>query len=222
MRGGLTRAAAERQTMRIVFATGNAGKMREIRDILADVDAEVYSLRDLGLVSEADETGETFAENAVIKVREIYDILSARGEMAGTVIMADDSGLCIDAMGGEPGVHSARFMGHDTDYKIKNAAILTQLKDVPEEKRGAAFVCHIAAIDENGRIFNAEDEMRGRIAWEPAGREGFGYDPIFYLPEMGCTSGQLSEEEKNRISHRGKVLRIMKEILRKEGIITLR
>ena len=208
--------------MRIVFATGNAGKMREIRDILADVDAEVYSLKDLGLVSAADETGGSFAENALIKIREIYDILSARGEMKDTIIMADDSGLCIDWMGGAPGVHSARYMGYDTDYKIKNAAILEQMKDVPEEQRGAGFVCHISAIDEHGNVYDAEDEMRGRIAWKPAGREGFGYDPIFYLPEMGCTSGELSEEEKNKISHRGKVLRIMKEILRKEGIIRIK
>ena len=208
--------------MRIVFATGNAGKMREIRDILADVDAEIFSLKELGLKSEAEETGETFAENAVIKVREIYEILKERGELAGTVIMADDSGLCIDCLGGAPGVHSARYMGHDTDYKIKNAAILDQLKDVPEEKRGAGFVCHIAAITEDGRVFGAEGEMRGSIAWESRGKEGFGYDPIFYLPEFGRTSGELSEEEKNKISHRGKVLRMMKEILSKEGIITIR
>ena len=208
--------------MKIVFATGNAGKMREIRDILADVDAEVLSLRDLGLRSEADETGETFAENARIKVREIYDILKERGEMDDTVIMADDSGLCIDILGGAPGVHSARYMGHDTDYKIKNAAILEQLRDVPEEKRGAGFVCHIAAITEDGRMFDAEGEMRGRIAYEPKGKEGFGYDPIFYLPEFGRTSGELSEEEKNRISHRGKVLRMMKEILSAEGILVFR
>ena len=205
--------------MRIVFATGNAGKMREIRDILADVDAEVYSLKDLGLKSVAEETGETFGENAVIKIREIYDILKERGEMKDTLIMADDSGLCIDFLGGAPGVHSARFMGHDTDYKIKNAAILNEMKDVPDEKRGAAFVCHIATIDENGQIWNAEDEMRGSIAYESRGKEGFGYDPIFYLPQMGCTSGELSEEEKNKISHRGKVLRIMKEILYKAGRI---
>lgn len=205
--------------MRIVFATGNAGKMREIRDILADIDAEVYSLKDMDLRSVADETGETFAANALIKVREIYDILKPSGDMKDTIIMADDSGLCIDAMGGAPGVHSARWMGHDTDYKIKNQAILDEMKDVPEEKRGAGFVCHISAIDEEGRVYDAEGEMRGRIAYESRGREGFGYDPIFYLPEMGMTSGELSEEEKNKISHRGKVLRMMKEILKGEGLI---
>ena len=206
--------------MRIVFATGNAGKIREIKDILADVDAEVYSLKDLGLRSEADENGSTFGENARIKIMEIYDILSKRGEMKDTVVMADDSGLCIDCLGGEPGVHSARYMGYDTSYVIKNKAILDRLDGVPEEERGAGFVCHISAVDENGRVFDAEGEMRGLIAHEPRGSEGFGYDPIFYLPEMGRTSGELSEEEKNAVSHRGKVLRMMKDILCSEGIIS--
>lgn len=208
--------------MRIVFATGNAGKMREIRDILADVDAEVLSLKELGLKSEAEENGESFEANARIKVREIYDILNGRHEMHNTLIMADDSGLCIDALNGEPGVHSARFMGHDTDYRIKNAAILEKLKNVPDEKRGAAFVCHIAAIDENGRLYDAEDEMRGSISRESRGREGFGYDPIFYLPQFGKTSGELSEEEKNAISHRGKVLRKMRDMLVNCGIINMK
>ena len=208
--------------MRIVFATGNAGKMREIRDILADVDAEVLSLKELGLKSEAEENGESFEANARIKVKEIYDILNGRHEMHNTLIMADDSGLCIDALNGEPGVHSARFMGHDTDYKIKNAAILEKLSGVPDEQRGAAFVCHIAAIDENGRLYDAEDEMRGSISREARGREGFGYDPIFYLPEFGRTSGELTEEEKNAISHRGKVLRKMRDMLVDCGIISMK
>ncbi len=208
--------------MRIIFATGNAGKMREIRDILADVDAEVFSLKDLGLKSEAEEDGESFEANARIKVQEIFDILSQRGEMKDTLIMADDSGLCIDALDGRPGVHSARFMGHDTDYKIKNAAILEQLKAVPDDKRGAAFVCHISAIDESGKLYDAEDEMRGAIAHESRGSEGFGYDPIFYLPEYGRTSGELTEEEKNAISHRGKVLRKMRNMLIKCGMIRMK
>lgn len=208
--------------MRIVFATGNAGKMREIRDIMADVDAELLSLKELGLKPEAEENGETFEENARIKVREIYDILKPKGEMRDTLVMADDSGLCIDCLGGAPGVHSARYMGYDTDYRIKNAAILEQLKGVKEEERGAEFVCHIAAMNEDGRIFDAEGRMPGSIALEPAGEEGFGYDPIFYLKELGKTSGELSGEEKNRISHRGKVLRMMKELLSEKGIIVLK
>ena len=199
--------------MRIVFATGNAGKIREIKDILSDVDAEVFSLKDLNLKSEAEENGESFGDNAFIKANEIYERLSAEGKMKDTLVMADDSGLCIDYLGGEPGVHSARFMGHDTPYSIKNAAILEKLKGVPEEKRGAQFVCHICAIDEDGMRFDAEDEMPGMIAQKSKGSEGFGYDPIFYLPEKGKTSGELSEEEKNEISHRGKVLRSMKRLL---------
>ena len=208
--------------MRIVFATGNAGKIKEIKDILGDADAEVYSLKDLGLKAEAEETGETFGDNAFIKADEIYNKLSADDDMKDTIVMADDSGLCIDFLGGEPGVHSARFMGHDTSYSIKNAAILDKLREVPDEKRGAQFVCHICAIDENGRRFDAEDEMPGMIAHESRGSEGFGYDPIFYLPEKKKTSGELSEEEKNEISHRGKVLRNMKSLLCSEKILKLR
>ena len=205
--------------MRIVFATGNAGKIREIKDILDDTGASVYSLKDMGLKSEADENGASFGDNAFIKAHEIYYILKKSGQMTDTIVMADDSGLCIDALGGEPGVHSARFMGHDTDYSIKNAAILKKLENVTDDKRGAQFVCHICAIDENGCRYDAEDEMPGMIAHESRGREGFGYDPIFYLPELGRTSGELSEEEKNAISHRGKVLRSMKRILREKGIL---
>ena len=205
--------------MRIVFATGNAGKIREIKDILDDTGAEVFSLKDLSLTAEAEENGTDFGTNAFIKADEIYKKLNSLGQMKDTVVMADDSGLCIDHLGGEPGVHSARFMGHDKDYSIKNAAILAKLDGVPDEERGAQFVCHICAIDENGVRYDAEDEMPGMIAHESRGREGFGYDPIFYLPELGKTSGELSEEEKNAISHRGKVLRSMKRILRDKGIL---
>ncbi len=205
--------------MRIVFATGNAGKIREIKDILDDTGAEVFSLKDLSLTAEAEENGTDFGTNAFIKADEIYKKLNSLGQMNDTVVMADDSGLCIDHLGGEPGVHSARFMGHDTDYSIKNAAILAKLDGVPDEERGAQFVCHICAIDENGVRYDAEDEMPGMIAHESRGKEGFGYDPIFYLPELGKTSGELSEEEKNAISHRGKVLRSMKRILRDKEIL---
>ena len=208
--------------MRIIFATGNAGKVREIKQILKDAEAEVYSLKDVGLTSEAEENGETFGDNAYIKVKEIFDKLKVKDELENTVIMADDSGLCIDFLNGAPGVHSARFMGHDTDYVIKNAAILDLMKDVPDEKRGASFICHICAMTEDGTRYDAEGEMPGYIAREPKGRQGFGYDPIFYLPELGKTSGELTEEEKNAISHRGKVLRKMKGILEQEGILRLK
>ena len=199
--------------MRIIFATGNEDKIREIRRILGGISAPVYSLKEIGLTSEAEENGATFEENALIKAQEIWDKLKASGELKYTMVMADDSGLCIDHMGGQPGVQSARFMGHDTGYDIKNQAILDAMKDVPDEERGAAFVCSIAAISERGRVYKTRGEMRGRIAHEIAGNGGFGYDPIFYLPEYGCTSAELTEDQKNEISHRGQAVRAMKELL---------
>lgn len=199
--------------MRIVFATGNAGKLREIREILEGLSAEVCSLAELGLTAEAEENGKTFAENAAIKAREIHEKLKASGKVADSIVMADDSGLCIDALGGAPGVLSARFMGHDTPYDLKNAALLEQLKDVPEGARGARFVCSICAILPDGSELKTEGEMRGRVAREIAGANGFGYDPIFYLPEYGKTAAELTDAEKNAISHRGKALRLMREAL---------
>ncbi len=208
--------------MDIVFATGNSGKIKEIKKILKDLDADVYSLKDLNLSQEAAENGESFGENAFIKADEIYRKLKAAGKMNNVVVMADDSGLGIDCLYGAPGVHSARFMGHETDYGIKNAAILDIMSMVPEEKRGARFVCHICAIDEHGSRYDAEDEMEGVIAYEISGKGGFGYDPIFFLPELGRTSAELTEDEKNAVSHRGKALRNMRSILEKEGILRLR
>lgn len=198
---------------RIVFATNNEGKAREIRRILKDTNAEVLVLKDLGIKSDPVENGATFAENARIKALDVYSSLLAKGDIKDTIVMADDSGLTIDCLNGAPGVHSARFMGHDTPYDLKNRAILELLEFIPEEERGAAFVCHICAINEDGRVFDEESEMRGSIARESLGNGGFGYDPIFWLPERGCTSGALSEDEKNNISHRGKVLRKIKETL---------
>lgn len=198
---------------RIVFATNNAGKAREIRRILCDADAEVFVLKELSIVSDPEENGRSFAENARIKALDVYEQLKKKGDLKDTIVMADDSGLTIDCLNGAPGVHSARFLGHDTTYELKNRAILELLEFVPEEKRGAAFVCHICAVNEDGRIFDEESEMRGAIAYEPDGEEGFGYDPIFWLPDRGCTSGALTEDEKNSISHRGKVLRKIRETL---------
>ncbi|MCQ2401195.1 MAG: RdgB/HAM1 family non-canonical purine NTP pyrophosphatase [Lachnospiraceae bacterium] len=198
---------------RIVFATNNAGKAREVRRILKDTDAEVFVLKDIKLTSDPVENGATFAENARIKALDVYNRLKEKDDLENTIVMADDSGLTIDCLNGAPGVHSARFMGHDTSYELKNRAILELMEFVPEEKRGAAFVCHICAINEDGRIFDEEAEFRGAIAYEPDGNGGFGYDPIFWLPELGCTSGSLTEDEKNSISHRGKVLRKIKETL---------
>lgn len=204
--------------MKIIVATENEHKMHEIREILAGSGADLFSLHDLGIKAEAEETGRIFAENAEIKAREIYKkILKKTGEPA--LVLADDSGLCIDALNGAPGVYSARFMGHDTPYTEKNTALLEQLKDVPDEKRGAQFVCDICAILPNGTALHAVGVMPGQIAHEIAGVNGFGYDPIFYLPEYGKTSAELSEEEKNRISHRGNALRTMRELLESAGVL---
>ena len=191
---------------RIVFATSNEGKMKEIRMILADLPVEVVSMREAGIETEIIEDGKTFEENALIKVR-------ALRPYTGDVILADDSGLEIDCLNGEPGVFSARYMGEDTSYEIKNAALIQRLAGKKGTERSARFRCVIAAGLPDGRELTASGAMEGVIAEEPAGHGGFGYDPILYLPEYGLTSAQLSAEEKNRISHRGKALEAMKEKL---------
>ena len=186
--------------MKIIMATGNANKVREMREVLSGTDIEIVSMKEAGIFADIDENGTTFAQNAAIKAQTIRDI-------AHEIVFADDSGLVIDYLGGKPGVHSARFMGEDTSYDIKNAQILKLLEGVPDEKRSARFVCAIAIAypDRETKIF--QEEFEGRIAHESAGENGFGYDPIFYVPERGCTSAELSPEEKNAISHRGKALR---------------
>ncbi len=191
---------------RIIFATGNEGKMREIRMIMEDLGVPVISLKEAGIAVSAEENGTSFRENAVIKAK-------AAMERTGEAVLADDSGLEIDYLGGAPGIYSARFMGEDTPYDIKNAALLEKLAGVPDEKRTARFVCEIACVLPDGRVFTARGVMEGRIGHEARGEGGFGYDPIFYLPECGCTSAELSAEQKNRLSHRSKALRAMKEIL---------
>ena len=194
---------------RIVFATGNKGKLREIREILGRF--AVLSIGELGLSAEAEENGATVAENALIKADEIFKKLSARGEMKDTAVMADDSGLCIDFLGGDPGVHSARFLGHDTDYHLKRVKLLEMLKDVPWEKRGAQFVCSICCIGEDGKVLTETGVMPGHIAFAEAGEGGFGYDAIFEADAYpGKTTAEISEEEKNAISHRGQALRLIK------------
>lgn len=194
---------------RIIFATGNAGKMREIREILADFGAEILSMKEAGIFTDAEENGASYEENALIKARAV-------AEKAGdAVVLADDSGLEIDALGGEPGIYSARYLGEDTSYRVKNANLIERLAGVPEEKRTARFVCAIAAVLPDGRELVTKAAVEGRIGYEEKGEGGFGYDPIFYVPEFGRTTAELSEEEKNQISHRGKALRLMKEELRK-------
>lgn len=194
---------------KIVFATGNEGKMREVRLILQDLGFPVLSMKEAGVSLDIEENGTTFAENAMIKARAVW-------EKTGGIVLADDSGLVVDYLGGEPGVYSARYLGEDTSYEIKNQAIIDRLADAKEEERTARFVSAIAAVLPDGSELVTEGTVEGLIAHEPAGNGGFGYDPIFYLPERGMTTAQLSPEEKNQISHRGKALEAMKEKLREE------
>ena len=196
---------------KIIFATGNAGKMKEIRMIMADLDIEVQSMKEAEIQAEIVEDGETFEENAKIKAQAIAQELRARGEQA--VVLADDSGLEIDYLNKEPGVYSARYMGEDTPYTVKNANLIQRLEGVPDEERTARFVCVIAAVFPDGRVFQTRATIEGRIGSEEKGENGFGYDPIFYLPEYGMYSAELAPEEKNRISHRGKALEEMKKVL---------
>jgi XTP/dITP diphosphohydrolase len=192
---------------KIIFATGNQGKMKEIREILGDLDAEILSMKEAGISADIVEDGKTFEKNAVIKAKAI-------SALTGEIVLADDSGLEIDYLNKEPGVYSARYMGEDTSYHIKNANLVERLNGVPDEKRTARFVCAIAAAFPDGTVKTVRATMEGRIGYEEKGENGFGYDPIFYLPEYGCTSAQLSMEEKNKISHRGKALRAIKDELR--------
>ncbi len=192
---------------KIIFATGNEGKMKEIREILSGLDAEVLSLRDAEIQAEIVEDGNTFEENAVIKAKAICSL-------TGEIVLADDSGLEIDYLNREPGIYSARYMGEDTSYKIKNASLIERLEGVPDERRTARFVCAIAAAFPDGTVKTVRGTMEGRIGYEEKGENGFGYDPIFYLPEYGCTSAELPMKEKNKISHRGKALRAIKDELR--------
>ena len=194
---------------RIIFATSNESKMKEIRMILADIDLEVVSLKEAGIHVEIDENGTTFEENAIIKAKAIM-------EMTGDIVLSDDSGLEVDYLDKAPGVYSARFMGEDTSYDIKNQYIIDQLKDAKEEERSARFVCVIACAFPNGEVVTRRGTIEGMIAHKIAGVNGFGYDPIFYVPEYGCTTAELNPEQKNLISHRGKALAAMKEVLEKD------
>ncbi len=193
---------------RLLFATGNQEKMREIRMILADLNMEILSLKDLGITSDVEENGQTFEENAVIKAREIM-------KRTGEIVLADDSGLEVDALGGEPGIYSARYLGRDTSYHVKNQSLIDRLDGKTGSERSARFVCAIAAAFPDGRIVTVRETMEGQIGYEERGENGFGYDPVFYLPECGCYSAELDPEAKNALSHRGKALRRMKEELKR-------
>lgn len=239
--------------VQIVFATGNADKVREIREIIQDPEASVYSMKELGISSDPEETGTTFEENARIKARAVADILLEdparylQDLSTPIAVLSDDSGLVVDALGGAPGIYSARFLGRDTSYTEKMNYILSELKDKTGDERSARFVCACAAVllpapesaasgaaalepaghegaaleaaDHEGAALEAREivvteTMEGQIADRIAGEHGFGYDPVFYLPEYGKTSAELTDEEKNAISHRGKAFRAMTARLR--------
>lgn len=197
---------------RMIFATGNENKMKEIREILGALPLEILSMKEAGVSADIVEDGKTFEENALIKARAIC-------KLAGEMVLADDSGLEIDYLNKEPGIYSARYMGEDTSYHIKNKSLIDRLEGVPDEKRTARFVCAIAAVFPDGKELVVRGTVEGIIGYEEKGENGFGYDPIFYLPERGCTTAELPSEEKNSISHRGNALRLMKELLEKENLL---
>lgn len=192
----------------IIFATGNEGKLREIRMLLDDLGVCVQSMKEAGITVDIEENGTTFEENAIMKAKAIM-------ELTNQVVLADDSGLEVDALNKEPGVYSARYMGYDTSYHVKNQNLIERLEGKRGIERSARFVCVIAAAFPDGRVITTCGTMEGEIGYEERGANGFGYDPIFYLPDYQCYSAELSLEQKNQLSHRGKALRLMKEELKK-------
>ncbi len=194
---------------KIVFATGNKDKLREVREILSDMDVEVVSMKEEGISVDIVEDGTTFEENATIKASTI-------AEHTDAIVLADDSGLEVDYLNKEPGIYSARYMGEDTSYTIKNQAILDRLEGVEKKDRTARFVCAIAAVLPDKRVLVTRQTMEGTIGFSAGGENGFGYDPIFVPDGYECSSAAISPEEKNEISHRGKALRAMRDMLKNE------
>ena len=196
---------------KIVFATGNENKMKEIRMILADLGMPIISMKEAGITVDVVEDGTTFEENALIKATEIAKLVD------NCIVLADDSGLEIDYLNKEPGIYSARYAGENTSYDIKNNLLLSRLEGVPDEQRTARFVCAVAAAFPGGSTEVVRGTIEGIIGYEIAGENGFGYDPIFYLPEYGCTTAELTPEKKNELSHRGVALRKMRAIMEKKA-----
>ncbi len=194
---------------KLIFATSNEGKMKEIRMILADLPVQVLSLKEAGIQADIVEDGTTFEENAIIKARTIC-------QMTNEIVLADDSGLEVDFINKEPGIYSARYMGENTPYTVKNQSIIERLKNAEGDERSARFVCVIAAAFPDGQVLTTRGTIEGRIGYEERGENGFGYDPILYVPEYDMTTAQMSAELKNQISHRGKALELMKKELMKE------
>lgn len=193
-------------TQTIIFATGNEGKLRELREMLSGIDATIVSMKEAGVYVDVEENGTTFEENALIKARAI-------AQKSGKLTLADDSGLEVDYLNKEPGIYSARYEGVDTPYEIKNQIIIDRVAEAKGDERSARFVCAIAAAFPDGHVETRRGTIEGQIAYEPAGENGFGYDPIFYVPEFGKTTAELSPDEKNKVSHRGRALEMIKEVL---------
>ena len=191
---------------KVIFASNNAGKIREVKEIMQDFGKEILSLEEAGIHTDIEENGTTFEENALIKCRAIH-------EMTGAMVLADDSGLEIDYLNKEPGVYSARYLGHDTPYDIKNQIILDRLKEAEGPARSTRYVCAMTAVLPDGREYTALGTIEGLISQKPAGNGGFGYDPIFLVPEYSKTMAELTPDEKNAISHRGRALRALRDIL---------
>lgn len=198
------------EQLKLILATSNKDKVIEIADILMGTPFVVTTMKEEGFNPDIVEDGKTFEENALIKARTVH------GLAKNAYVMADDSGLCIDALDGAPGIYSARFCGENSTYPEKFAKIFEMLKDVPEEKRTAHFVCAIAVVRPDGTEFTVRGEVHGILHEKPAGEGGFGYDPIFYVPEFGMTTAQMTREQKNSISHRGRALKAMAEKLKSE------
>lgn len=191
---------------KIIFATGNQHKMEEIKSIMADLPYEILSMKEVGIFIDIEENGTTFEENSLIKARAIMNI-------AKEIVLADDSGLEVDALNKEPGIYSSRYLGEDTPYEVKNQEIIKRLEGVEEEKRTARFVCAVAAVFPDGREVVKRGTVEGIIGYEAKGENGFGYDPIFIPENSEKTLAQFSSEEKNQISHRKRALEQMKEEL---------
>ncbi|MCQ2495733.1 MAG: RdgB/HAM1 family non-canonical purine NTP pyrophosphatase [Lachnospiraceae bacterium] len=198
---------------KIIFATGNMGKLREVQQIMEGLPYEIISMKEAGLAVDVEETGLTYEENALLKAKAVAEKAREHEEYADVLVMADDSGFEIDYLGKKPGIYSARFMGEDTSYTIKNQALLDEMKDVPEDKRSARFVAAISIVFPDGRCEVVRATYEGTVAYEAKGIYGFGYDPIMIVPEYGCTSGELLPEVKNKISHRAKALLKARKLL---------
>jgi XTP/dITP diphosphohydrolase len=197
-----------KKPMKVVLATNNRHKIKEIKDILADLPLDILTLEDFSDAPQVEETGKTLEENALLKAKTIYRFTSLPS-------IADDSGLEVDELDSAPGVMSARFAGENCSFKDNNLKLLSLMKNVPQERRGAKFVCVVALARDLNHIVTVKGEVRGTITLEEMGENGFGYDPVFWLPQLNKTFAQLPLEEKNKISHRAKAFGEVKQLIQR-------